>query len=321
MDRISANISRLLIPVALCICCTEQWLPASEPDVLKTANRTESLRALIRFLESEVEIAVTLRESDAASEAEVDTLQATLVLARHDLAVAQNDAEEAQRQCGQLIVVRKRQLGRQASLHQSGFGSEKNLCIAIRRLASAEYLRDQSKPEPADKQNRLSLIVLTCNKELAQVTRLHGDGAASTMELNSARHRATVAEYFKACREGHPRSVTEKLESALEQCRAELDQIRGLRKNGYASLSDVYFARVHLLNTEILLANAGKNGKIINDRLGELIQVHEEMLPKLGNARSDRILRYIIEDRLELDRRRRAEFLRTGKLIDDLSFA
>lgn len=108
---------------------------AEEPGV----KRVEKIDALVRFLESEFKSATERLERHSGSPGEVDSIHADLIKARHDYAVIKKDQKETLRQCEALVAVRNRQLGREVKLNQQGFGSKRELIIAMRRLAGARH--------------------------------------------------------------------------------------------------------------------------------------------------------------------------------------
>ena len=285
------------------------------------ATHVKRLRALVRFLESELETASDLLKNQAGSKAEVDQARAHLAMARHDLALAEDNRDEVSLQCRQLIEIRNQQLQRQVDMSKLGFGSNLKMSMAIRRLACSRYQLAILEKKTKDAFDQLNLIVRCCKDELTHLTKLQTDGAVSVMELNRARHRATIAEHRLANAEGAPASVIPKLRKSVELCQQEFDQINRLRQQGFADVIDEYSAHNHVLNARLLLANLEKEHAAAKDLLDDLIRVHEKTLPRLDTDREGRRARLLIERELARDRGRKAQYIRDGYLEDDLSVA
>lgn len=281
----------------------------------------QTLTAWAAFLEKELDTAATHLENNAGSKAEVDEIQIELAKARHDLALVENDKPEIIRQCRLLNEIRLQQLKRAASLAQSGFGSELKLNTAMRRLACARYFLAQVDKTRFSTDKQLQLIVRLCNEELTQLTKRHSDGAASVMEVNRARHRATVAEHHLARTKTDSQSVIAKLRRSVKMSQQDSDEIGRLRKRGFAELTDEYYANNHLLNAKLLLANLERDRNVVLRELDNLIQLHRQTLPQLDTYRKGMIARLQIERNLARDQSRRSQYQRDGHLADDLSAA
>ncbi|MEL6105083.1 MAG: hypothetical protein AAFU85_03570 [Planctomycetota bacterium] len=285
-------------------------------------RRARKIAALIRYLESELKSATERLDRQSGSPGEVDSIHADLAKARHDLAVVNNNDEEILRQCDVLISVRNRQLGRQVKLNQRGFGSRRELTIAIRRLAGARYRRAQARN--SDALPELRQVVQLCNEELKLLADLQTDGAASAMEVNRARHRAIIAEYCLArWQDDKPSvvkpSVVSKVTKAVEHSDDELKKIRHLHQQGFADAFDIYFAQRTLLNAKLLLANLETDSKAVGAALGELVQIHSQLAPRFESDRRGRLLRAFVENERERDRSRMEQYQRDGSLADELS--
>ena len=291
-------------PVAVC---------AEEPNV----KRAETITALIRFLESEFKAATERLDRRSSSLEDVDSIHADLIKARHDSAVINDDRKDTLRQCEELIAVRNRQLRRQVKLNQQGFGSKRELIIAMRRLAGARYQRSQV--TGANSLVELEQVVQLCNEELKLLANLKTDGAASAMEVNRARHRAMIAEYCLASHQDDKAKLLSKITLVVERSSDELVQIKRLRAQGFADSFDVYFAQRTFLGAKLLLANLQKDFVNVGTSLDELIRIHDELLPKLGSDRRGKLLRTFVENERERDRSRRDQSRRDGYLADEVS--
>jgi len=306
--------------VFLCLLvCTSRIGTAAEPNDATSREDHAKLVALVDFLDSELDIATNLMKQQAASKAEVDAIHADLAMARHDLAVAENDTDEIHRQCQQLINIRGRQLQRELDIAKMGFGSKLKRSTAKRRLAFAHHVLAQVDDREEDALRYLKLVVRYCNDELEQLQKLQAEEAVSPVALNRMRYRMTVAEYHLAKAEGNSRSVLPKLRTSVDECNHELDQITQLHRQGYADIIDQHFAAIHFFNAKLLLASLEQDNTVVQEVIDQLIETHEQTLPRLGNKRKGRVARLIIEQALELDRKRKIQFQRDGYLEDDLS--
>ncbi|MEM0925720.1 MAG: hypothetical protein AAGJ83_06765 [Planctomycetota bacterium] len=279
----------------------------------------EKLRALEQFLESEFKTACDLLKENAGSRAEVDEWESELTLVRHDLGIVEADLAKVQSQCRRLIEIRTRELGRAVALVRSGFGSERRLCTRMRRLAFARYLLRRAEKESGE--DLLVEIVELCQKEVALFEQLLHDGAASAMELQSARYRATLASHHLATKRGTPESCLEQLREAVAVGRSECDEIGKLRRNGYADVTDEYFANAHRLNLCLLVTSIERNHEESLRYLDDLIRLHRQTLPKLGATRKGNVARLLIECNVVQDVHRKLTYEREGRLPNDMTLA
>ncbi|GAA4462303.1 hypothetical protein GCM10023156_46020 [Novipirellula rosea] len=318
---ISRSIRRLkwIGSVVVAVSCLSAL--AEEPETEPNAVYVAKMQAVVDFLETELKTATDLLERQSSSKAEVDLARVDLAKARHNLAFAENNQAEVVRQCLLLVEIRSRQLQRHEKMAALGFGSKLKQIKAMRQLAGSRYLLGRVQGNPADVLDQLERVVQLHNEELSYLTRQQKEGAVSTMELNRARHRTTVAEHHLAHSKEDSPSVLPQLRQSAVLCQQEFDQIKRLRHLGYADVLDEYNAHRHLLHAKLLVADIENEPTAMQQQFDELIRLHEQTLPKLGSYRKGKLARLFIEQELARDHARKAQFLQDGYLADELCIA
>lgn len=307
----------------LCILIAGYGQPAtlSAQDAGLRADHFEKSHALVARLEDELRTMEGLLARQASSEAEVDLVKARLAMARHDLALFEDRRDDVVKQRRQLVEIRGRQLQRFLRAAGLGFGSKLKMSTAQRRLACSRYLLDSIEGKPDAAIAQLELVVELCKREVAELTKLNDRGAVSLVELNRARHRATIAQYRLAREQDAGQSLIPEIRAAVELCQREWEQIKKLEALDYAELIHVYAARCHLLNAKLLLANLEQDRDSAIALFDQLIGTHQQTIPKLGRRPPEGEYRMWIEQDLTRDLQRKKQFHRDGYLADDLSAA
>jgi hypothetical protein len=216
-----------------------------------------------------------LRQQGASSEAYVNFARERLALARHDLAVVEEDPAAAGEQLAIVLGVREAELRRVQKLSPTAAASAGEIGYAQLRLASVRYHMAKLDGDAPEVVRQLRITIELGMNEAKRLQRLAPKGAASATQLSVVRGQIAYGRYRLAHEEGRSEDALAEL-GVLVEARAELlAQSKKLDMRRYVPPWDVDHAQALLLKARVRVAILERKPQRVFEQLRELAAVEE----------------------------------------------
>ena len=171
------------------------------PDVEAQIDRKRQesyavLAGAVKLHEESLARELKLKQQGASSELDVNFRRQALTFLRHDLAMSNDDADDAREQTRAIIKLREANLERLTKLLAGGAVSAALIDSARRQVANAKYILATEEGETDEAIRHLKAIVAICQEELTRVESAAKAGSASAAEVGLIRGRMAYAHYL-----------------------------------------------------------------------------------------------------------------------------
>jgi hypothetical protein len=274
---------RLLLPFcALGMAAAAQPSPTSQRSGRPTLEeaRAEYLRATnaySRFLEEREAMKSRLRKKRIASDDEVDFYGFQVASARFNLAQLHNKPTEAAEQLRAAITVRENQYDRLERLRTQGIGSDAEIDIAQRQLASSRYRSAHLEGRTEEALQQLKRIEEIAARELNRERRF-GRQTPTPPEAEESIYRVSKARYLQAKLKGQKKGCAQFLQEMATLTGSTLARLRKLQMQGSSSEEEIEWAMFRdLIAQQRVAISEGKKQQAL-EKQQELADLANQML-------------------------------------------
>lgn len=272
---------------AMCLLFGAFTLHAGEPPTPEQARREliEAYKEYAKFLEKRVK-AQAAASPGIVSETQIDLERWDLATVLHDLAIFEDNREEAVRQSRLRVETMQRMLDRVMKAYDAGADSRGNLdeCLWWTACARYDLALEEGKTEFAAGQ--LHLITDLTGKRWNDMKRLHEQGAATRRELEHWERRRAMAAYFSLQSEQNRKEAIAQLRKAIGLQERGVERVKQARQLTAASEWDELVALHSLAETRLRLAVREKDATAATTQI-ELQVALCEKLVTMARSRVD----------------------------------
>jgi hypothetical protein len=234
----------------------------------------------VRFLERREAMKSKLWEEKIASSDELAFYQFSVALARYELAQLQNDPAEALKQLRVAVTVREGQLDRAQHLREQGGGSDAEIDVAKRQLASARFRLARLKGNTPEAVAQLAQIQEIARREIERGRGLLGRNVGTLSELEDMQYHLIEASYLQARLKGQKDDRIRLVRDLYALTQAGLARIRKLRMQGACSQDEIEWVLFRDLVVRQRLAGAEGNTQRAREIQNQLAGLTAQMLQR-----------------------------------------